>query len=124
MAVVASSGVQQSRVVVFDLADPLSGGSVRRRGGGETVPPAALSAPQPVSWESFDGELAHGLYYPPASERFEGTGAPPLIVLVHGGPTSQVNAGWNGNVSTSRRAATRCCSRTTAAAPATGATTC
>jgi dipeptidyl aminopeptidase/acylaminoacyl peptidase len=70
---------------------------VRRRSDSEAVPPAALSTPQAVSWVSFDGELAHGLYYPPASERFEGTGAPPLIVSVHGGPTSQVSAAWAAN---------------------------
>lgn len=97
VACVASSGTQSPRVVVFDLADPASGASVRRRGGSEAVPAAALSTPQAVSWISFDGELAHGLYYPPASERFEGTGAPPLVVSVHGGPTSQVSAGWAPN---------------------------
>jgi dipeptidyl aminopeptidase/acylaminoacyl peptidase len=48
-----------------------------------------------VTWKSFDGEGAHGLYYPPASDRFESPGAPPLIVLVHGGPTSQAQAGWS-----------------------------
>ncbi|MEO9255439.1 MAG: prolyl oligopeptidase family serine peptidase, partial [Tepidiformaceae bacterium] len=94
VACVASSGTQSPRVVVFDLANPASGASVRRRGGSESVPEAALSAPQAVSWISFDGELAHGLYYPPASERFEGSGAPPLVVSVHGGPTSQVSASW------------------------------
>ena len=97
VALVASGGKQPPRIVVFDLAEPAAGGSVRRRSDPESVRPAALSQPEPVSWTSFDGELAHGLYYPPASERFEGSGAPPLIVLVHGGPTSQVVAGWTPN---------------------------
>jgi dipeptidyl aminopeptidase/acylaminoacyl peptidase len=97
VACIASSGTQPPRVVVFDLANQASGASVRRRSDSEAVPPAALSTPQAVSWVSFDGELAHGLYYPPASERFEGTGAPPLIVSVHGGPTSQVSAAWAAN---------------------------
>jgi dipeptidyl aminopeptidase/acylaminoacyl peptidase len=35
------------------------------------------------------------LYYPPASDRFEGVGLPPLMVMVHGGPTSQVPARFN-----------------------------
>lgn len=94
VAVVASAGQQRPRVVVFDLADGAPA-SVRRLSSSETVPAAALSEPRAVSWRSFDGEEAHGLYYPPASERFEGTGAPPLIVMVHGGPTSQVAASWN-----------------------------
>jgi dipeptidyl aminopeptidase/acylaminoacyl peptidase len=81
-------------VVVFDLAN---GGppSIRRRSDSETVPPAALSRPEPVSWTSFDGEEAHGIYYPPASDRFESSGAPPLVVIVHGGPTSQSLAQWS-----------------------------
>ncbi|WBL36686.1 prolyl oligopeptidase family serine peptidase [Tepidiforma flava] len=96
LAVVASGGQQPPRVLDIDLADP---GAPRidvvRRSDSELVPPSALSAPQPVSWTSFDGGEAHGLYYPPASDRFEGRGAPPLVVLVHGGPTSQVTAAWN-----------------------------
>lgn len=94
VAVVMSGGTHPPRIAVFDLAAPAAAPTVRRRSDSETVPPAALSEPRPVSWKSFDGETAHGIYYPPASERFEGTGAPPLIVSVHGGPTSQVGTGW------------------------------
>jgi len=96
VAFIASSGRQSPRVVVFDLADGARS-SVRRMSGSEAVPKAALSEPKAVSWQSFDGEEAHGLYYPPTSERFEGSGAPPLIVMVHGGPTSQVIASWNAS---------------------------
>jgi dipeptidyl aminopeptidase/acylaminoacyl peptidase len=94
VAVVASGPAQPPRVIVFDLAEP-AGPSVRRRSDSESVPRAAFSVPQAISWESFDGDLAHGIFYPPASERFDGAGLPPLVVLVHGGPTSQVLAGWN-----------------------------
>ncbi|WP_322795055.1 S9 family peptidase [Tepidiforma sp.] len=95
VALVASGGQQPPRVIVVDTADPFPAPSVRRRADAEIVPPSALSAPQPVTWTSFDGEPAHGLYYPPASEGFQSEGAPPLIVLVHGGPTSQAIASWN-----------------------------
>jgi dipeptidyl aminopeptidase/acylaminoacyl peptidase len=93
VAFVGSGGSQPPRVVVRDLA----GGAIRvcKRADGEIVSPAALATPEALSWPSFDGELAHGLYYPPASDRFVGTGVPPLIVLIHGGPTSQVKAGWD-----------------------------
>ena len=94
VAVLAAGGRQPGRVVVFDLSGEAPVHSVRRRADTETVPASALSSPEPVSWTSFDGEQAHGLYYPPASDNFEGSGAPPLIVIVHGGPTSQVVAGW------------------------------
>jgi dipeptidyl aminopeptidase/acylaminoacyl peptidase len=94
VAAVVNGGKQPSRVVVFDLAgEPRH--SVRRRSDTEAVPAAALSGPEPVSWTSFDGEQAHGIYWPPASENFESGGAPPLIVLPHGGPTSQVFGSWH-----------------------------
>jgi dipeptidyl aminopeptidase/acylaminoacyl peptidase len=95
VAAVASSAVRPPRVVSMDV----TAGTVRvwARASGETVPPAALSQPEPFSWTSFDGEEAHGLFYPPASERFTSPGLPPLIVLVHGGPTSQSRASWAAN---------------------------
>ena len=43
-----------------------------------------------------DGEPTFGLYYAPQNEAFEGIGLPPLVVLVHGGPTSQRVASFNG----------------------------
>jgi dipeptidyl aminopeptidase/acylaminoacyl peptidase len=95
VACIASSGVQPPRVVVIDLEALGYPSSVRRRSDSENVTPRQLSQPQPVSWKSFDGEQAHGIYYPPASDRFEGIGKPPLIVLVHGGPTSAVQAAWS-----------------------------
>ncbi len=94
VALVASGSTQPPRVVVFDLASSAPP-SVRRHGATETVPPSALSRPEAVSWPSFDGEEAHGLYYPPTSERFESSGPPPLVVTVHGGPTSQSQASWH-----------------------------
>ena len=42
-----------------------------------------------------DGGIVYGLFYPPHNERFEGPGKPPLMVRIHGGPTSQVEANFN-----------------------------
>ncbi len=96
IAVVAAGGRQQARVLTVDLEGGNPVVRAVRRSGSETVRGEALSGPEAVSWTSFDGGEAHGLYFPPASARFEGSGGkPPLIVLVHGGPTSQVVAGWN-----------------------------
>jgi len=82
-----------SRVVEYDL----DGGEVRvvARSSGETIPPEALADCEPLSWETAGGETAHGLFYAPASDRFEGTGKPPVVALIHGGPTGQRVAGWN-----------------------------
>ncbi|GHF65539.1 S9 family peptidase [Amycolatopsis bartoniae] len=52
--------------------------------------PAYVSAPEAISFPSGDA-VAHGLFYPPANPEFAGPEGelPPLIVLIHGGPTSQ-----------------------------------
>jgi dipeptidyl aminopeptidase/acylaminoacyl peptidase len=90
------AGPLPPRVVVIDLSEPLwRAPAVVRRSDTEHVSPGSLSRPEAVSWTSFDGEQAHGLYFPPTSEHFEASGPPPLVISVHGGPTSQVVAGWN-----------------------------
>lgn len=71
------------------------GERIHRRAGTETIPPEQLAEGQPVSWRGHDGETAYGLYYPPTSQQFTGIGTPPLIVHVHGGPTSQARAGYS-----------------------------
>jgi len=94
LAFVASAGTIGARVVTYQ---PGSDAPVRvhRRSTGETIPPADLSTPQPVHWTADDGTTVHGLYYPPASSRFAGTGLPPAIVHIHGGPTGQATAVYN-----------------------------
>ncbi len=51
-----------------------------------------VSQPRIVTFPTGQGEVAHGVYYPPANPEFEGPVGelPPLIVEVHGGPTSHV----------------------------------
>ncbi|MFN8053167.1 MAG: prolyl oligopeptidase family serine peptidase [Acidimicrobiales bacterium] len=55
-----------------------------------------LSVGQPITFPT-DGGIAHGIFYPPTNSEFvapEGT-RPPLIVTIHGGPTSAANAELN-----------------------------
>jgi dipeptidyl aminopeptidase/acylaminoacyl peptidase len=49
-----------------------------------------LAVPQPVEFESH-GRSAHALYYAPRNQDFDAPKGelPPLLVLIHGGPTSQ-----------------------------------
>jgi dipeptidyl aminopeptidase/acylaminoacyl peptidase len=42
-----------------------------------------------------DGQTVNGLLYEPHNLRFQGSGKPPLIVNIHGGPTSQRSAAFN-----------------------------
>jgi dipeptidyl aminopeptidase/acylaminoacyl peptidase len=69
--------------------------TVLRRATAEEFPPNALAPAQPIEWRGMDGGGVHGLLYPPANPRFEGIGLPPLLVSIHGGPTSQVRAVFN-----------------------------
>ena len=71
------------------------GERIHRRSAAENLLPEQLSQAQPVSWLGHDRATVYGLYYPPANDQFEGIGAPPLIVQIHGGPTSQVRAGYS-----------------------------
>ncbi|MBZ0300612.1 MAG: S9 family peptidase [Anaerolineae bacterium] len=75
-----------------------SPGGVRiiRRSSSEQVLPGQLSVAQAMTWTGHDGETVHGLYSPPTSDQYQSVGLPPLIVQIHGGPTSQVTAGYNG----------------------------
>ena len=61
-----------------------------RRSRTDVVDPAHLSLPEPVDFPTGDGETAHALYYPPTNPDFQPPEGelPPLIVSVHGGPTS------------------------------------
>ncbi|HHX43779.1 MAG TPA: prolyl oligopeptidase family serine peptidase [Chloroflexi bacterium] len=92
VAVIASSPRIPTRIVCYHPAT----GTVRvcARSETETVPPEILSEPEAITWRADDGELVHGLYYAPDTSRFHAEGAPPLIVMVHGGPTGQTRAGY------------------------------
>ena len=95
VAVIASNAWMPARIVIYDPAT----GWVRiaARAHTEAVPAEVLSAPQAISWPSTEGDIAHGLLYMPREERFASSGKPPLVVMVHGGPTSQRTAGYSAN---------------------------
>ncbi len=76
----------------------LQGGALRVecRSDPESISPADLPTPQPIEWPAPDGTAVHGLFYPPTSSRFDSDEAlPPVILDIHGGPTSQRNANYN-----------------------------
>jgi dipeptidyl aminopeptidase/acylaminoacyl peptidase len=63
---------------------------VVRRSIDIAVDERAISIPEAIDFPGADGEIAHGFFYPPANSRFEAPPdeLPPLLVVVHGGPTS------------------------------------
>lgn len=95
VALIASSGRQPARVVTLSRDE---GVRVVHRSSSERLNPATLADCEAISWATEDGETAHGLYFAPSNPDFEGIGLPPLIVLVHGGPTSQRNAEYEDQV--------------------------
>ena len=84
IAAIASSSTIPARIIRYDDKEI----QITRRSTTEAIIGNRLSACETVSWIGHDGELAHGLYYAPKNEKFESDGKPPLMVLVHGGPTS------------------------------------
>ena len=95
VAMVASSALIPPRVISAD-----SDGSVaiHRRSGPENLGASQLSASRAISWKGDDGKDVHGLYYAPVLQDEMPAGKPPLIVNVHGGPTSQRSAGYYSDV--------------------------
>ena len=100
IALIASGGSTPSRVITFSTRSASADGKIsdvhiRRRANSEILPQAAYSEPYPIEWSGTDGGTAYGLFYAPHSQEFEGIGKPPLIVNVHGGPTSQATAAFS-----------------------------
>lgn len=81
VAVVASSSVIPDRVVTVKGARA----KVEARASSESFIEADLSIGRAISWPSPLGEPVHGLLYPAVGSE----GPRPLLVTIHGGPTSQ-----------------------------------
>ncbi len=94
VALIGSSSALTERILT--LMPGTDGVQIRKRAGSENLRPAQLSQPRIVQWTGHDGETVYGAFYSPASETFEGSGKPPLIVSVHGGPTSQARQAFDG----------------------------
>jgi len=98
---VGASSRAEPAVVRLALAES-SGEPTSVEAAGETVilrPPRDLgldagwfSAPEPIDFPTSGGRTAHALYYPPANPELTEPAAdaegPPLLVLIHGGPTA------------------------------------
>ena len=54
-----------------------------------------IAHPEAISFPTTDGKEAYGFYYPPTNPKFSSEGAPPVLINVHGGPTSAAPAAYN-----------------------------
>ena len=91
---VGSDPATPASIVTLDPAQPIP---VRRATGAVgMVDPATLSAPEVLSWPTAGGESAWGILYKAVGPQAAEDGQPgPLIVQIHGGPTSEVPITWN-----------------------------
>ena len=95
LALIASSSTIPPRVISFDLQN---GERIHRRRQTENLKANELSRAAAITWPGDDGGTVHGLYYAPVRQDEMPSGSPPLIVQVHGGPTSQSLAGYESGV--------------------------
>lgn len=86
---------QPAAVVELELAEGTT--TVLAASSDLTVPEASVSVAEPVTWDAGDGQQAHGFYYPPVLDGVEAPPGelPPLLVMIHGGPTSATSAGFS-----------------------------
>ena len=86
----ASSG-SGAAVVTVSIPDGVS--EVLKRGSDASVDIGYLSEPEPISFRVGGGQTAHAIWYPPKNRDFTGPPdeKPPLVVMSHGGPTSQTD---------------------------------
>ena len=91
IAAITGSTDQAPAIVRIDIAD---GKSTKLRSGGVLpLTPADISTATPIEFPSARGRTAYAFYYAPKNSGFKGpAGAlPPLVTLVHGGPTAQAS---------------------------------
>ncbi len=103
IALIASGGAIPARVIcrILPLAnlkrkqESTPAVKILRRSMSEELPVQFYAEPQNIRWEDLDGNEAFGIFYSPQNPKFTGLGKPPLIVSIHGGPTSQVGSQFN-----------------------------
>jgi dipeptidyl aminopeptidase/acylaminoacyl peptidase len=80
----------------------VDGGQVEvlRQAGRALLEPEAVSVAIPIDFPSAQGRVAHAFYYAPVNPQFQAPAGelPPLLTLVHGGPTVQASPGYSSAV--------------------------
>lgn len=92
---IAASATESTAVIEFDLASREF--SVLKKSTDIEIDPGYTSVAQAVEFPTENGLTAHAFYYPPTNKDFVAPDGelPPLIVEIHGGPTSQTYAAFS-----------------------------
>ena len=95
VAMIAASPFEPPAVITVDIETGEA--SVIRRPSPATLEPRHVSAARAITFPTAGGKSAHALYYPPVNGGFAAPAgeAPPLIVQVHGGPTSRASSAFS-----------------------------
>lgn len=91
LALIAQSPRLPARILVLQDGQT----RIAARSRADDLHPADLPLAQEVDWISSDGARVYGTYYAPANRNFSAEGLPPLVVYIHGGPTSVARIGFN-----------------------------
>lgn len=89
---VAGSPIEPEALVEIDLATGTT--QEIRRSSPIEPDPGYTSVPEAIEFRTTGGKTAHAFYYPPTNRDFTGPPgeAPPLLILIHGGPTGAAAA--------------------------------
>lgn len=90
LAFIATSPAIPPRVVVYDQKSF----KTIARSSSESIPAEFLPKPEMITWKTEQGVDCHGIYYPPTNPNYHSSGLPPVILSIHGGPTSQATIGY------------------------------
>jgi dipeptidyl aminopeptidase/acylaminoacyl peptidase len=92
IVLIAGSSTIPEEVVWLDFSTRAV--EVLRSSVSERVDDAYLSQPRTIEFPTDGDRTAHAFYYPPTNPEFEGPDdeGPPLIVMSHGGPTSDATS--------------------------------
>src|SRR5579862_142902 len=95
LAFIAGSPEEAAALVLLDVDSGQI--EVVRRSVEQQVDAGCVAAARPIEFPTDGGKMAHALFYAPVNQDFEApAGAlPPLLVLSHGGPTSQTKAAFD-----------------------------
>ena len=86
---IAGAAREPASIVSIDLKGAIT--ATLRTAPRSPLEREAISVAEPIDFPSAQGRTAYAFYYPPANPRYRGTPGtlPPLLTLVHGGPTAQ-----------------------------------
>lgn len=91
VVVLGSSSSSGTAVCTVDLSNGRV--EVLKRASAVSVDPGYLTQAQPISFPVGNGQKSYAIWYPPKNADFHGSPdeKPPLVVISHGGPTSQTD---------------------------------